>query len=267
MNSCTGLEPLLQSLENCVIKELELSYWSKQKSEVLNRFIKAQERNLKKLTGWNCDYNLLLDLKGLRLDYLNFNYYQLQSVSLEFLRHQTDLKSLRLDIMEYSNENFDVICGLTNLETLELDGWPSGTIGLRNIHRLKNLKRLQVSEGVIENIFDCLQFGILKNLQELAASFEGASLDFVKEMKRITPNLKKIEISCASSDTINALLENLENLESVKMRQCDTWELSGKVHPKIKHLDCQSRFKFDVEQLTKQFPNLEFLNLSHCCLN
>jgi hypothetical protein len=80
-------------------------------------------------------------------------------------------------------------------------------------------------------------------------------------MKRFTPNLKKITTSSASSDTLNALLETLENLEEIIIESDeDEWELSEKVYPKIKKLSCC--FELNVEQFSKQFPNLETLELN-----
>ncbi len=83
------------------------------------------------------------------------------------------------------------------------------------------------------NILDHLQFGVFNNLEELDASFYGASLDSIREMKRITPKLKKILIDCNSSATVNALLETLENLESVAIRGAK-WKIpSEKFYPKV----------------------------------
>jgi hypothetical protein len=174
--------------------------------------------------------------------------------------------------MDYSDENFNIIWELKDLETLELSGWPRDRSNLNNLHKLKKLKRLEVN-GMTKNILNHLRFGVFNNLEELAASFRSASLESVQEMKWITPKLKKIKIVSDSSDTINVLLETLDHLEDVNIF-LSNWEIIGvswlipseKVHPKIKKLDAYSRheFKFSVEQLTKTFPNLEFLEISSC---
>jgi hypothetical protein len=109
------------------------------------------------------------------------------------------------------------------------------------------------------NILEHLQFGIFNNLQELDVYFEGATLDSIREMKRITPNLKKIEIHSYSSDQINALLETLKNLESVKI-EYEGWEISNENFcPKVKYLHVNSNL--NAEQFTKNFPNLESLKI------
>jgi hypothetical protein len=53
---------------------------------------------------------------------------------------------------------------------------------------------------VTENILDHLRLGVFNKLQELDASFYNASLESVREMTRITPNLKKIGIRAFSGD-------------------------------------------------------------------
>jgi hypothetical protein len=103
-------------------------------------------------------------------------------------------------------------------------------------------------------------------LEELEAAFKGACLESVKEMKRITLSLKKLEIySISSSDTVNALLKTLDNLESMRVWKAEIWEIpSGKVYPKIKRFSISSNFadKSRPECLVSVFPNLEFLWIS-----
>ncbi len=72
-----------------------------------------------------------------------------------------------------------------------------------------------VCRGISTNLLEHLQFGFFNNLEELEACFKDASLESIQEMKRITPNLKKISIYSIPSETINALLGNLEDLEEV----------------------------------------------------
>jgi hypothetical protein len=69
-----------------------------------------------------------------------------------------------------------------------------------------------------------------------------------------------------SSDTVNALLDQLENLEVVEIN-CDYWEIpSLKLRPNVKDLrvNCKSDHKFSAEQFTKVFPDLEVLQISSC---
>jgi hypothetical protein len=84
-------------------------------------------------------------------------------------------------------------------------------------------------------------------------------------MKRITPNLKKIDTIVDSSDKINALLETLENLESMRIRGRH-WEISKKYYPKMKHLEVSLEYysHFNAKPIPKVFPNLEYLRISSC---
>jgi hypothetical protein len=134
---------------------------------------------------------------------------------------------------------------------------------------LGKLRRLQVGRNLSGNILDHMKFGVFQNLQELDAGFEGASLEGVQDMKRITPNLKKIVIQFACSETINAVLETLENFETIKLWNVTSWELTEKIHQNIKklHLDCKFEFKFNAEQFSQQFPNLEYLRIDLCSSN
>jgi hypothetical protein len=53
----------------------------------------------------------------------------------------------------------------------------------------------------------------------------------------------------------------LENLEEIIIESDeDDWDLSEKVYPKIKKLSCC--FELNIEQFSKQFPNLETLKLN-----
>jgi ribosome assembly protein YihI (activator of Der GTPase) len=86
-------------------------------------------------------------------------------------------------------------------------------------------------------------------------------------MKQITPNLKKIKILCNSSDTINALLETLENLESVKI-EYNKWKISSeKFFPNVKYLDVARLNYLSAEQISKTFPNLKSLEIEKSTLD
>jgi hypothetical protein len=262
MTECTGLESFLKSLEKCAIKELELrnSFQRAIEPEAIQDFLKSQEKNLKKLIGFNCDLDFLVDLKDLRLEYLDYRNDS-DVVSLEFLRQQVELKSLGLELSDYHDDMFNRILEVNTLESLDLWGWKNDSSGLNNLQKLQKLKRLSVDPGVCENILDHLQFGVFNNLEELDACFEDAFLDSIQGMSRITPNLKKIVIDSSSSETLYALLETLEHLEAVKIERGREWELTEKAYPKIIYLEVVC-FHHNVEQFTHQFPNLEFLRFN-----
>jgi hypothetical protein len=107
--SAAEIESLLESLEKCVIEEAELDYTLAM--EIIEKFLKSQEKNLKKLTiktGFNVS-----NLKDLRLEYLDFYHYGLiENISLEFLREQTDLKILKMLVAKYSKKDLSMICEL-----------------------------------------------------------------------------------------------------------------------------------------------------------
>ncbi len=262
MTECTGFAILFESLEKCAIKELELhnSFQRAIEPEVIQKFLKSQEKNLKKLIGFNCDLDFLVDLKDLRLEYLD-NRNDSDVVSLEFLRHQSDLKSLGLNLSDYHDDMFNRILEVNTLESLDLWGWKNDSSGLNNLQKLKKLKRFKVNQHLCENILDHLKFGVLNNLEELDACFEDASLDSIQEMKQNTPNLKKIVINSTSSETIYALLESLDSLEALKVGRGREWTLTENIYPKIKYLEIVG-FDHNVEQFTQQFPNLEFLRFT-----
>jgi hypothetical protein len=261
-DGCTGLGNLLESLEKCAIK----FYCRTDKgSETIKKFLKVQEKNLKKLTI--SDYpDLLNDLKELRLEHLVFVCGGWGS--LEFLGRQDNLRVLKLTIWNFLDEHLNMIWDLKNLETLELDGSVNDESSLNDIQKLQKLKCLKISSGMSLNILDHLQFGVFHDLEELDACFEGASLDLIRKMNQITPKLKKIEIRCDSSDTVNALLENLENLKSVTIGDdCKNWIVpSEKFYPKVKCLDVPTLNNPNAEQITKTFPNLETMKIYTCYL-
>jgi hypothetical protein len=96
MNDCTVNGSLIESLEKCVIEEAELRYSSPKELKIMEKFLKSQEKNLKKLTI-DTDLNVPNNLKDLRLEYLDLYYHGRNNISLEFLRQQTDLKVLETE--------------------------------------------------------------------------------------------------------------------------------------------------------------------------
>ncbi len=111
------------------------------------------------------------------------------------------------------------------------------------------------------NILKHMKFGVFENLEELNACFLDVSSDSIQEMNQITPNLKKLEIRYASLDTIHALLETLDNLETVAIQHCSwDWEITDQqqfICPNLKHLSCASGYKLSAESITRLFLNLE----------
>jgi hypothetical protein len=154
------------------------------------------------------------------------------------------------------------------LESLDLFGEPSdgSGLGLNNLHKLRKLKKFMALH-ISPNILEHLQFGVFNDLEDLNANFEGASVDSIQEMKRIAPNLKEITMHpCCTSDQINAMLDTLENLESMTI-WCEDWKIpAGKVYPNLKYLDVdyRSNYKFSLENFSKMLPNLETLYLVYC---
>ncbi len=111
-------------------------------------------------------------------------YISSSEVSLEFLKQQTDLKHLRLDRLSFSNEDFQMICELKNLEMLELDGWAfCGSSNLGNLYKLKKLKSLKAGSQYFSRIIlNRLKFGVFNNLEELDANFYDASVESSREL-------------------------------------------------------------------------------------
>jgi hypothetical protein len=260
---CYGYESLFESLDNCLIKEANFGHWSGRRCEVIYKFLMGQENNLKKLTVWNCEFHFLRLLTDLRLEHLDFGFTSgSHQIAFEFLKQQADLKFLRLTFENFSEALLNIIWELKNLEVLELNGRINDSSCLNNLHKLGKLKGLDISSGLSSNILNHLKFGVFNDLEELAASFEGGSVDSVREMKQFTPKLKKIVIYSDASNKINSLLETLENLESVKIK-VSHWVMNGKVHPKIKHLDvdCVRECRFNTVYFSRKFPKLEYLKV------
>jgi hypothetical protein len=258
---CPGFDGFLESLDRCAIEEAECSVTS---PEVVRNFLKPQARNLKKLI--NCQFtDLLVDRKDLRLEHFEYgHHFGSVNPSLQFLQHQLDLKFLKLS--NFSNENFNLVLQLRNLETLELHGWVRNSSWLNNLYKLEKLKRLKVSINLSPNILENLRFGIFVDLVELDAYFEGASVESLRGMNQITPNLKRLWFQSVSyADRINVLLEALDGLESVKIEGTD-WRMSDVVHPNIKYLHVRCDFKFSAEKLVRRLPNLRYLKIERTAM-
>jgi hypothetical protein len=260
MSSCKGLEKLLEFLEKCAIRELELNDCPAGDSEVLQKFLKSQEKNLKRLIITRTEFNFPVGLTDLRLDHFEYGYDDEDNVSFEFMKQLGDLSSLTLYTARLTDQILNTILELKSLESLQLRCHWNESSGL-HLYRLENLKRLTVNCQVSRNILEHLKFGVYNNLEELEACFERTSLESVQELQRCTPKLKKIEINFGTPQTINAMLETLDNLENLKISLYSQFQPSEKVYPKIKQFSCND-FNVDVEQFSQQFPNLEALSFS-----
>jgi hypothetical protein len=274
---------MIEVSEKSAIRELKLNYWTSKAESCpdyvpyLRELLRRQEKNLKKVSIF-CNYaGILADLKELRLEELEFlDNCECYDIPLDLLKQQADLRSLKLSKFKISNELYKTILGMKNLECLDLGPANHGFIlepkrrslrrtekALGKLHKMKSLKTLKLYHDHTGTIS---KFGVFENLEELHADFQYTS-ESVREMKRITPNLKRIVIGYAftsspnGSDKINALLEVLEHLESVTIRWKTKWDLGEKVYLKTKKVDIYCRYdrKFIVEQLLKRFPNLETL--------
>jgi hypothetical protein len=261
MARCAGLENLLESMEKCAIRELDLNDCPPGDSEVLQKFLKSQEKNLKRLTIIKTECNFPVGLTDLRLDHFGYGFDGHDNVSLEFLKQIGDLTSLTLYMGKLTDENLNTILELKSLDSLQLRYLRNESSGLNNLYQLEKLKRLMVFGSVSRNILDHLRFGVYNNLEELDALFKGASLESIQEMNRITPKLKKLKIQFGTPQTINALLETLENLEAIEFASREWAVPFGKVYPKIKEFSYND-FDFNVDQFTQQFSNLKALSFS-----
>jgi hypothetical protein len=256
---------LLESMKECAIKELELDYGFKvheNYSKVTKELLQSQEGNLKKLVI-KSDVDLP---NNMRLEYLDYKSYDTVD-SLEFLKHHLDLKYLRLELARHPAKA-STILELKNLEILELRStWNTpGWEDLEGLYKLEKLKRLVVWNswgllGVSRNIRSNMEFGVYNNLEDLEACFKSVSVESIREMNRITPNLKKLAIWADHSDIVDALLATLENLEYVSIRYCNCIP-SEKVYPNIKCLQIGLCSTWTL--VLKVFPNLEFLQIDYC---
>ncbi len=239
-----NLGNFFKALEKCTIKELELSDWCEGDSELPQTILSAQQKRLRKLVLINACLDLPNDLKDCQLEHLEY-------IQNDFLRDKITIDANK-------------ILSLKNLKTLKLHSDVYDISAFNNFYYLQGLKELQVHSETIPNILNHLQFGVFNELEELNAAFEGASLESIREMKKITPNLKKIVVSSASSDTINALLETLENLEVLSILWSE-WKLPDTVYPIIKDLQVKrptNCIELDIEKISKIYPSLESFTLS-----
>jgi hypothetical protein len=256
LNLLPNLECLHLDVVNSESATKETIKWDL-KSTKIERIVMYKCYNLNKL---------LESLEKCRIKELHLS--KLHDMSVGFLRAQVDLRILRLTNCEVSGEACNIISELENLEELEFNCRVTDRRDFYNFHKLQKLKKLIFYNSVDRNILDQLKFGVFSDLVELHASLEGASMEAVQEMNRITPNLKKIVVHFASSDTINALLETLENLETVDIYDVD-WEVPEKVCPKIKYLHVfrTVEFRFSADQFSRVFPNLEYFKLTNCIID
>jgi hypothetical protein len=177
-----------------------------------------------------------------------------------------------LSFDQYSEEHLESLCKSSRIFQ-ELTFYKGCTDYLSSPKKFSVLQKYldftgpHIKKLVIEDLEDdpsiVLKFlSLLPNLEKLEGHFEG-STEYIRGMKPIAPNLSSLVIHDASSDTLDALLETLDNLKSVKIPS-GRWKMGGKVYPKIKHLEATCTFDVQnsAERLTKQFPNLEYLWIS-----
>jgi hypothetical protein len=251
---------LLEPLEKCQIKELAYFFHDKETPADLQKFLRIQAKTLKKFSVYGTfDFNFMMAVKDLRLEHLDYVNSKQDRISLEFLKKQPDLKSLKLVLRSFSPQNLRVVCELTNLESLRLSSHLrcNDRLGLNSIHKLQKLKKLEVGWSVVENMLDHLKFGVFNDLEELDARFEGVSVKGVRQIKQITPNLKKLVIWQACSNTFPVFMESLEKLETLRIVSFGRlWKPAERVYPKIKYLELSPDTREHAAQFRKMFPNL-----------
>jgi hypothetical protein len=258
-----NIESMLTSLAKSKIKDLDLTISSSNEDKTLFlKFLKSQEESLKKLKIICTKHDLLnnndlkLELEDLDID-MDFLAFP-----LIFLKEHIGLKTLKMRLPNFDDVNLNLIFGLENLEDLNLVSGtePGQTDNLNGLYRLKKLRKLHV-QGEAENILEVLKFGVQESLEDLYGYFENIDLESIQNMKRITPNLKKLNVSIIDDSTlINVFLKTLDKLEAFGVYSY-TWEFPTFVLPKIKSLQV-IKMIFDIDYAEKMigtFPNLEHI--------
>jgi hypothetical protein len=182
-----------------------------------------------------------------------------------------------------SDIDFAAISRLESIEELTIEhseGHPLGlsTVGVDKLHRLVNLKKLTVQGPHYHcNPLNGLKLAVNENLTEIKATFACSSNEFVRDLARCLPNLKKLHVIEASfympyTDCWK-YFENLEHLHvcyySVKLRFRSDLD-DGRVLEKLKFLYLIQEYFCLVQEtaeiLVHDFPNLEELHISDVSL-
>lgn len=231
---------LLNSLENDKFKlnEFCLSSYTILKFLPL---LKSQEKSIKKLKVELQDepgdfLQIIAALPEMKLEYFecfdDFSY-SLETNDerfLEFLRRQPNLKCLKLRNTLLRDAALDVIGNTINkLEILELansqwyDPHDLSSKGTENLGKLKNLNKLAFTHRHLSfNNLNGLTVAVNENLRELEADFYNTTIDFVLELPRFLPNLKKLSIKRGFNHKLD-LLKIFPKLECVEAE--DEWDL------------------------------------------
>ncbi len=233
-----GLDLFLGNVIGCNVTNLlfDLTFHS----NTVPSFIKTQEKSLKDLRLWNydnafvgADWNFLTDLKELRLEKLDINAFNVDSMVLMSILRQnaSTMKSLDLWRLLLTDEMLDEICeSLKNLESLNLLATFSEVEnGLLGLHKLKNLKQLSLCIFRWAETFtlEGLATGINENLLEICAPFTGITSDVISSLGISLPNLRKLRMDETEDvSQVKDVLQSFRKLEELNIYHEDLEDYS-----------------------------------------
>lgn len=243
-------------------------------------FFLKQQQSVKKfsVTGPIGDKEILSSIQHFHLESLKMIAPKTKQLS-SIIRHQKDLRSLKLTIdsvTEYNNEVFNEIVELEHLEALDIPFNENlSPVIIKNLQAITNLQKLSLSCSLI--FFGNLTHAHLPSLKEIDVTIsEPIFNEMIKNLSKNVPNLTSVklkgplvinfitEIASKYKDLENLWIENDESFY-VNIPNLQPIE---RVNESLKHFCVINHDRKvvlctnDLINFLKMFPRMETLVLS-----
>ena len=182
--------------------------------EAIKYICQCQLTNLKKLNlSWNQLTDFPAEIEGLiNLQELDFSWNQLKDLSVGIM----DLKSLRVldfSVNQLTQEAIELICGLTDLEELNL--FSNGLSGLSpEIGRLKKLQKLNLDGNKLKDL--PVEIEGLKDLRGLQLSCNQLTQESIRLICRLT-GLERLDLCGNNLKDFPVEIEGLKDLRILNL--------------------------------------------------
>jgi hypothetical protein len=230
---------LTSNIRNCNIEKLSLKI--KHDHNSFFPFIESTKASLKELFLLSGDHEwdyteLFNNLNDMRLEKLKLTGIKINTnVFVKFLQSQKEsLRLLEFGDTDLDLEAFETICDLSNLERLDIWALNFPNDNFMSLCKLKKLKSLDFSIDSSDNwdVWNLIgyMFEINENLEELNASFKGATEDSIVRLGRNLPNLKVLHFHEGLPETVGHILDSFQQLDHLVINFRDTREALHILH-------------------------------------
>lgn len=268
---------ILNSLPNNSLSEIKLANLN---LKILSPVFLNQQESVKKfsVTGPIGEKEILSSIQNFHLESLKMIAPKTKQLS-SIIRHQKDLRSLKLTIdsvTEYNNEVFNEIVELEHLEALDIPFNENlSPVIIKNLQAITNLQKLSLSCSLI--FFGNLTHAQLPSLREIDVTIsEPIFNEMIKNLSKNIPNLTSVKLKGPLViNFITEIASKYKNLEYLWIENDESFYVNipnlqpiEKFNENLKHFCVINHDRKvilctnDLISFLKMFPKIETLVLS-----